>query len=85
MDPVTLVRDIMTTEVVTTSPEASVLSVSKIFSERHYNGLPVVDKNGVLVGLITQYNLISTESLLQMPTLEKIAKTVALILLSFNI
>lgn len=67
----TLVRDIMTSDVVTISPEASILDVSKIFAQKRFNGLPVVDAEKHLVGLITQYNIIAAESLLHLPTLEK--------------
>ena len=59
MDSLTLVRDLMTTEVTTTSPKAALLAVAKIFNEHKFNGLPVVDEENKLVGLITEYNLIS--------------------------
>ena len=75
MDQVTLVRDIMTSEVLTTTPEASVLDVARIFAEKKFNGLPVVDKEKHLVGLVTEYNLITAETLLHLPTLEKISKS----------
>ncbi len=74
MDPVTLVRDIMTGDVISTTPEASILDVFKILSEKHFNGLPVLNEKGELVGLVTQYNLIASESLLHVPTLEKVSK-----------
>jgi CBS domain-containing protein len=74
MDSVTLVRDIMTSEVLSTSANAKVLDVAKIFAEKKFNGLPVVDANNKLIGLVTEYNLITAESLLHLPTLEKISK-----------
>ncbi len=70
----TLVKDIMTTEVMTVSPNTPLLEVAKIFAEKRFNGLPVVDEQKKLVGLITEYNLITAESLLHLPTLEKISK-----------
>lgn len=70
----TLVRDIMTSDVVTVSPDTSVLEVARIFAEKHFNGLPVVDANKKLIGLITEYNLIAAESLLHLPTLHKISQ-----------
>lgn len=70
----TLVKDIMTTEVVTASPTTTILEVTKLFAEKRVNGLPVVDADHKLIGLITEYNLITAESLLNLPTLEKISK-----------
>lgn len=71
----TLVKDVMTSDPVTINPEASVLEVVKILALKHFNGLPVVDKNGDLVGLVTEYNLITAEAILNIPALEKLSKT----------
>ncbi len=71
---VTLVKDIMTTDVLTVSKSDSVISVVKIFTDHKFNGLPVVDEDKKLIGLVTEYNLITAESLLHLPTLEKISK-----------
>ncbi len=74
MDSATLVRDIMTSDPVTTTPQVGILDAFKVMLEKHYSGLPVLDEKGDMVGLVTQYNLIATESLLHLPTLEKIAQ-----------
>ena len=71
---VTLVKDIMTTDVLSVSATDTILSVVKIFTDHKFNGLPVVDADKKLIGLITEYNLITAESLLHLPTLEKISK-----------
>jgi CBS domain-containing protein len=71
---VTLVKDIMTTDIITVTPATSIMEVTKIFAEKHLNGLPVVDADKKLVGLITEYNLITAESILNLPALEKISK-----------
>ena len=71
---VTLVKDIMTTDVLTVSKNDSVISVVKIFTDHKFNGLPVIDEDKKLIGLVTEYNLITAESLLHLPTLEKISK-----------
>ncbi len=70
----TLVRDIMTTDVLSLPPDTTVLEVVKIFTDKKFNGLPVVDANKKLIGLVTEYNLITAESLLHLPTLEKISQ-----------
>ena len=48
-----MVKDIMTTEVVTISPETSLKEVGEILREKRVSGLPVVDKDGSVVGIIT--------------------------------
>jgi len=52
-----LVQGIMTKNVVTVSPDTSVIDALKIMKERNFSRLPVVDKNGRLVGLVTQNRL----------------------------
>ncbi len=51
------VRDIMTSEVRTINYEASVKELSALFEELHISGVPVVDKNGSLVGVVSQSDL----------------------------
>ena len=48
------VRDIMTSPVVSIEPESTVLEAVRIMLERHISGLPVVDKEGRLVGIVTE-------------------------------
>jgi len=52
-----LVQSIMTRNVVTVSPNTSVIDTLKIMKEHNFSRLPVVDKNGRLVGLVTQNRL----------------------------
>jgi CBS domain-containing protein len=60
-------RDIMTTEVLTVSPETSISQLSKILENRKIGGLPVVDKGGRLVGVITQTDLVDRARDLELP------------------
>src|SRR6476469_407793 len=48
------VKDVMTSPVVSIEPESSVLEAIRIMLQRHISGLPVVDKEGGLVGIITE-------------------------------
>jgi len=52
-----LVQGIMTRNVITVSPNTSVIDALKIMKEHNFSRLPVVDKNGRLVGLVTQNRL----------------------------
>ncbi len=48
-----MLRDIMTTDVITISPETSLKEVGEILKRNRVSGLPVVDKDGAVVGVIT--------------------------------
>lgn len=62
-------RDIMTTEVVTISPQADVTEAVRILLEKKINGLPVVDALGSLVGIICQSDLVRMQKSLPIPSL----------------
>ena len=51
-------KDVMTTEVVTVSPETTVQDVAKILSEKGISGAPVVDANQRLVGIVSEGDLL---------------------------
>jgi CBS domain-containing protein len=50
--------DVMTVRVVTIEPDATVQSAAKLMLERGVSALPVVDKRGALVGIISEGDLI---------------------------
>jgi CBS domain-containing protein len=53
-----IARDIMTRNVYTISPEASVQEVAQLLSRECISGAPVVDKDGKLLGIATQADII---------------------------
>jgi len=57
----------MTTEVLTVSPETSIADLSKTLENRQIGGVPVVAKDGRLVGVITQSDLVDRARDLEMP------------------
>jgi CBS domain-containing protein len=61
------VRDIMTKEVLTVKPNASVNEVAKLMGARDVSGVPVVDDEGRVVGIITELDLIVRNTRLEMP------------------
>ena len=50
--------DVMTTSVVTVGPATSVQEVAKILSERNISGVPVVDAENRLVGIVSEGDLL---------------------------
>jgi CBS domain-containing protein len=57
----------MTREVITIHPEASVEELAKILAARRIGGLPVLEKNGALVGVVTQSDLLQRSRDLELP------------------
>jgi len=53
-------RDIMTEDVVTIDPEASIFDAIEILLLQEFSGLPVTDKEGRLVGILTEFALLAT-------------------------
>ncbi|HUU81302.1 MAG TPA: CBS domain-containing protein [Acidobacteriota bacterium] len=60
--------DIMTTEVVTVRKETGLKELAKILYENHINGVPVVDEDGLLIGIICESDLIRKDKKLHIPT-----------------
>jgi CBS domain-containing protein len=52
------VKDVMTTDVVTTGPETSLIEAARILTERKIGCLPVVE-NGRLVGILTEGDFVA--------------------------
>ncbi|WP_322012200.1 CBS domain-containing protein [Paraburkholderia sp. J12] len=52
------VSDIMTTEVVTVLPTATVFEAAALMVKHHVSGLPVVDEDGNIVGLLSESDLL---------------------------
>ena len=53
-----IAREIMTSKVYTVSPEASVQEVAQLLTRAHISGVPVVDKDGKILGVITESDII---------------------------
>jgi CBS domain-containing protein len=54
-------RDIMTRQVCTITPEASVRDAARILAERRISGMPVLDKQGIIIGMCTEADVISKQ------------------------
>lgn len=48
------VRDIMSPRVVSIAPDANVLEAIRLMLQNHISGLPVIDRSGALVGVVTE-------------------------------
>jgi CBS domain-containing protein len=50
--------DVMTVKPVSISPDASIIEAIRLMLQRRFSGLPVVDKNDALVGIVTEGDLL---------------------------
>jgi len=62
------VSDIMTTELITVSPETEIIKAAKLLLENRINGVPVVNETGKLVGILCQSDLIAQQKRLPIPS-----------------
>jgi CBS domain-containing protein len=53
-----IARDIMTHKVYTVSPEASVQELAQLLSQKNVSGVPVIDKDGKIIGIVTEADII---------------------------
>ena len=60
--------DIMTTEVMTVKKETPLKELAEILYNNHINGVPVVDDEGLLIGIICESDLIRKDKKLHIPT-----------------
>ena len=62
------VKDIMTREIITVSPETEIVSAAKILLEKRINGLPVIDSSGRLAGVLCQSDLVAQQKNIPIPS-----------------
>ena len=63
-----LVRQVMTTDVLTFAPDETVQDATRRLVERGVDGGPVIDPDGHLVGMLTSGDLLVQETKLHYPT-----------------
>ena len=62
-------KDIMTRDPITVSPDTELLYAAKLLLEKGVNGLPVLDAQAKLVGIICQSDLIAQQKRLPIPSI----------------
>ena len=61
-------KDIMTLNVITVTRDQPIKELSELFVTYKVNGVPVVDDNGGVIGVVTQGDLIEQQKNLHIPT-----------------
>ena len=65
----TTAKEIMTTEVITLTPETDIVQAAKVLLDNGINGAPVVDDQGRLKGILCQSDLVVQQKRLPVPTI----------------
>ncbi len=69
-------KDIMSTSVTTVTPPTTVIDLAKIIQKENINGVPVVDSDGNLIGVVTENDLIFQKKNVHIPTMISILDSV---------
>ena len=62
----------MTAKVISVRPETPLMEAAELLAKHGFDGVPVVDDGGKLVGILTEYDLISKGSAIHLPTFQKL-------------
>jgi CBS domain-containing protein len=68
------VKDVMTKDVISVTKFESIVHVATILSEKNISGIPVVDKEKRVVGIITQADILSIVGIRREQTLKDLLK-----------
>ncbi len=66
-------KDIMTKKVTTISPDTLLREAIDILLGHGFNGLPVIDQDGVLIGILTEFDIIVAGTSIHIPALKRSA------------
>ena len=63
------VKEIMTTDLITVTPQTDIIKAARLLLENRINGVPVVDEAEQLQGILCQSDLIAQQKKMPVPTL----------------
>ncbi len=78
------VKDLMTTKVISVKPTDSVSAVAEVLRNTNFSGVPVVDENNVILGLISQNETFATQYKIHIPTYVHLLKETKFVINSDN-
>lgn len=61
-------KDIMTKDVITVHPDTEITQATHLLLDRHISGMPVVDNEGRLKGILCQSDLIAQQKKIPLPS-----------------
>ncbi len=66
------IKDLMTKNVIGVKPTDTVNHVADVLAEHHFTGVPVIDDDNNLLGLISERDFIASDSKIYLPTYIKL-------------
>ena len=66
--------DVMTPDVISADPDATVLQAARYMIQHHISGLPVIDKTGTLVGILSEGDFLRRRENSHRPTALALAR-----------
>ena len=73
------VKDIMTTNVISLSPDMSIDRAAAVLFDNNLTGAPVLSPENKLIGIVTEYDFISPDLKIHIPTYIKLLKSLELV------
>src|SRR3989338_6812176 len=70
------VSDIMTKKIVALGPDDSLEKATQLFEEHNFDGFPVINDDGRLIGIVTAYDMVSQSYATHLPSLINILESV---------
>lgn len=70
------VEEIMTSKIIALNPDDGLEKATKLFEEHNFDGFPVVNEDGKLLGIVTAYDMVSQSYATHLPTLLNILEDV---------
>ncbi|UJX40516.1 CBS domain-containing protein [Desulfovibrio sp. JY] len=61
-------KDVMTTTVVTITEDTEISAAAKLLFDKGFNGMPVLNANGKLTGILCQSDLVAQQKKLSLPS-----------------
>ncbi len=68
------VKEIMTKKVIAARPDTPIAIIAELLWKNHFTGLPVVDNDLKVVGIVTEYDLLSRREHIHIPSYIKFLK-----------
>ncbi|MEW6610259.1 MAG: CBS domain-containing protein [Patescibacteria group bacterium] len=69
------IKTIMTKEVISCHPETTVAEIARLLFDHNLTGMPVVDYHNKVVGIVTEYDLMSKHMGVHIPTYMKLLES----------
>ncbi|MDP3697833.1 MAG: CBS domain-containing protein [Candidatus Taylorbacteria bacterium] len=71
------VKDIMTKKMVVLGPDDGLDKATQLFEQHNYDGFPVVNEDGKLIGIVTAYDMVSQSYATHLPSLLNILESIS--------